>query len=215
MAKVEMPVTVKVVVYGDPFAEQSPRVRELAARSAIERAQDGGGWFAENTAAAKKAIAEDPELAKAVDALSCTDWQDEPTRPGVEKERVIALYFPQPGAPVSTSGDVIGPMHIVVAGGHCGDVECNRCDPMERMVDGLTVRECLEKYQAWQRADYGAGSHRDGWYRIRMPMQTAALTDLQKAAAQSAWSAQLRAKQEQVREKERVEIVCDDDRWEP
>lgn len=90
-------------------------------------------------------------------------------------------------------------------------IEATCCDPLDRWVDGWRVRECLAKYEAWQRADYGEGKHQDGRYWWRMPLETAALTDLQKAAAQQAWSAQLRARQQEAREKERAQVVCERD----
>lgn len=86
----------------------------------------------------------------------------------------------------------------------CGNTEskCSR-DRMDCFVDGLTVRQCLERYEFNQRNDLAVN-----WWP-KCPM-----TPLQLSAARSAWSAALRAKQQEERERERMAIVCDDDRWE-
>lgn len=81
-------------------------------------------------------------------------------------------------------------------------IEATCCDPLDRWVDGSRAGECLDFYQRCQQADQGA-------YASVM------LTPLQLSAARSAWSAALKRKQAEQREKERTEIVCDDDRWEP
>lgn len=83
-------------------------------------------------------------------------------------------------------------------------------DPMDRIVDGLSVRRCLERYTAWQRESKD-GDWREGeiWSGPR-PSLTAA----QKAAARLAWSSELKRKQDEARAKERVDVVVDDDRWE-
>jgi hypothetical protein len=83
--------------------------------------------------------------------------------------------------------------------GKCVAGEC--CDPLDRFVDGLRVRECLEHWIGNIRTldIYGT---RGGF---------AALTDHQKDAARLAWSAQLRAKQQQTRERERAQVVCERD----
>lgn len=91
--------------------------------------------------------------------------------------------------------------------------ECKRTE-MHCYVDGLTVAQCLERYTAWQRADYGYG-RKDGWNVYKLPLQSAALTEPQLAAAKQAWSTELKRKQSEVKQRERVRVVCDDDRWEP
>lgn len=104
--------------------------------------------------------------------------------------------------------------HMAVAGGHCGKADCTKCDPMERYVDGLTVRECLERYTAWQREDV----RNTRWMaETRKPAHQRAeyLTIDQFIAARSAWSAALKAKMAEANEKELRRIVVDDDRWEP
>jgi hypothetical protein len=68
-----------------------------------------------------------------------------------------------------------------------------------RCVDGLTAQQCLERYITHQRTE--SGGKRGMW----------SLTPRQLAAASLAWSSHLRAKQQQVREKERVGIVCERD----
>jgi hypothetical protein len=86
----------------------------------------------------------------------------------------------------------------------CIDGVC--CDPLDRFVDGLRVRECLWMFQQNQRAaDLGCWTQvwSDGKHR---PLTTAQLT-----AARSAWSSALRAKQAEAREKERREVVCERD----
>lgn len=64
-------------------------------------------------------------------------------------------------------------------------------------VDGLTVAECLERYQAFQRNER----------RSIVPL----LTDRQLEAARTAWSSALRAKQQEQRAKERHQVVCERD----
>lgn len=72
-------------------------------------------------------------------------------------------------------------------------------------IDGLTVRECLARYEAWQREDVTPiKSHKRG---------EVYLTIAQADAAKAAWSSALRTVQSEQREKERVAIMCDDDRW--
>lgn len=85
--------------------------------------------------------------------------------------------------------------------GRCIAEEC--VDPMDRKVDGMRVQECVFWYTLNQRA---ADAGRCGARRT--------LTPAQKDAARTAWSAELRRKQAEAREAERVAIVCDDDRWE-
>ena len=104
----------------------------------------------------------------------------------------------------------LGDIHITFAGGHCGDAACTRCDPMERMVGGLTVRECLERYEAYQRADYGGGTCANGGISMKFPTR-ATLTTEQLAAARIAWSAELRRKQAEARERERTAVVLESD----
>lgn len=85
-------------------------------------------------------------------------------------------------------------------------------DPLDRIVDGLTVRECLERYQAWQREDVSQvpGRPASGRWSVAEPY----LTTAQVEAARLAWSAELKRKQDEAKAKERVEVVVDDDRWE-
>lgn len=92
------------------------------------------------------------------------------------------------------------------------DADWGERDPMERYVDGLTVRECLERFTAMQRGDGTAPvmTYKGVPIGIRNP-----LTPDQKDAARLAWSSELKRKQEQAKESNRVEVVCDDDRWEP
>lgn len=131
------------------------------------------------------------------------------TAPRYEQAKVneeeIALYFPSQVETVHTMEPAPGlsgaKLHITLAGGHCGDASCVKCDTLERYVDGLTVRECLSRYEAWQREDSGSKMRR---------MRDGYLTRAQMLAAQDAWSSALRAKQAEAREKERCEVVCEE-----
>lgn len=84
-------------------------------------------------------------------------------------------------------------------------------DPMERMVDGLAVRECLERYSAWQREDV----RQTEWAKTEplkpKHLRAEYLTVAQVEAARTAWSAALKRKQAEQREKERNEVVCERD----
>lgn len=97
------------------------------------------------------------------------------------------------------------------------------CDPLDRFVDGLRVRECLRLFtigmdRDWeQQRDGSAAYHRgiDGkcvptppgyredWFAAQ------ALTTVQLTAARFAWSSKLRRKQQEARERERAQVVCD------
>jgi hypothetical protein len=88
-------------------------------------------------------------------------------------------------------------------------------DPMDRLVDGLTVRECLARYEAWQRnRDLQRGGSTVYWVDGERLVRPWDMTHPQMAAAQSAWSSALCNLQSEQRERERVEICVDDDRWE-
>lgn len=78
-------------------------------------------------------------------------------------------------------------------------------DPLDHVVDGLTVRECLARYEAWQREWVGGTTWKRGDTYLTLP---------QVDAARSAWSSSLRTLQSEQRERGRVEICVDDDRWE-
>ena len=122
------------------------------------------------------------------------------TEKGCRCSAVSVIYFPPadslPPGPDLTRVEI----HMAMAGGHCGSATCTTCDPMERMVDGLTVRECLDLWVDNQRTYdlYGRG----GGY--------APLTAAQKSAASLAWSSSLRAKQAEVKERERLSVRCDE-----
>lgn len=73
-------------------------------------------------------------------------------------------------------------------------------DPMDRIVDGLTVSGCLVLYQAAQQSD--------------SPLAMRLLTPAQRDAARLAWSAELKRKQQEAEEKEGRSVCVDDDRWE-
>lgn len=120
--------------------------------------------------------------------------------PRDKRKPVNAVCFAAPVAIGFDPGFADAPLHITMAGCHCGDAACTRCDPMGRMVDGLTVRECFEAFCRIQQDEPSAR----GWI----------LTPRQLEIARSAWSAQLRARVEGGKEKG-VEVVVDDDRWEP
>lgn len=92
--------------------------------------------------------------------------------------------------------------------GKCIAEEC--VEPMDRKVDGMTVRECLERYQRFQRDDDRDGTvfkHPRGNYTY--------LTSAQKEAARLAWSVELKRKTAESKEREVHRVVVDDDRWEP
>lgn len=78
-------------------------------------------------------------------------------------------------------------------------IEGKCCDPLDRKVDGMTVRQCMEAWEWRQRYD---------------ACWPTSMTDRQIAAARLAWSSELKRKQAEAREKEGTAIVCDDDRWE-
>jgi hypothetical protein len=138
-----------------------------------------------------------PDCVGAYSYVACD--VDEP----IEEPVRCAMYFPSVGVdfvPDLTTTK----FHMVMAGGYCGDAACTKCDPMERMVDGLSVRECLARYSIMQRVDgYGAADYA----RAREFYQ---LTPLQKEAARSAWSSSLRAKQAEVKERDRLSVRCDE-----
>ena len=100
-------------------------------------------------------------------------------------------------------------IHITLAVGHCGKADCTRCDPMERMVEGLSVHECLAVFTKLQQ---DGGTHHQKY--VPAYLGGTHLTPLQKDAARMAWSSELKRKQVDAREQEKV-VVVDDDRWEP
>jgi hypothetical protein len=106
------------------------------------------------------------------------------------------------------SGDLTkSAFHMTVAGGHCGDVECAKCDPMERYVDGLSARECMLRWEANRAVIEGN----------RPLASLELLTDAQivagKAAHQTMWGPArrecLRALVREAAEDERNRVVCD------
>lgn len=85
----------------------------------------------------------------------------------------------------------------------------NDFDPMDRMVDGLSVRECLERYQAWQREDVSQvpGRPVSGRWSMAEPDQA------RRAASTCAvvrYGAELKRKQNEARAKERGEVTVQD-----
>ena len=114
---------------------------------------------------------------------------------------------------IETVNDALGRRRLFIPFdfGEQAEAQQIAAGPTEPLIDGLTTAECLERYEAWQRADYGCGRSADGWIHYKMPMVSAALTDAQLDAARSAWSAALRAKTQQAEEKRRVEVVCERD----
>ena len=116
-------------------------------------------------------------------------------------------YYPTSAA----TSDVVGTgdftnaeFHMTMGDQHCGDAACAGCDPMERYVDGLIVRECLERYEAWQREDV-----RDTRWAKTRKLRDGYLSLAQVTAAREAWSLALKGKQAAAREKERCQVVCD------
>lgn len=73
-----------------------------------------------------------------------------------------------------------------------------------RCVDGLTPEQCLQRYSYLMRCD--------SWPAAFIAShEHSGLTPAQRHAASVAWSASLREKQQEQREKERNEIVCERD----
>jgi hypothetical protein len=100
----------------------------------------------------------------------------------------------------------------------CGPCEEARIwdDPMDRLVDGLAVSECLKRFSAWMRnRDMQTGGSTIYWCDGVRMVRPWDLTHDQLTAARSAWSASLRAKQAEAVEKQRSAICVDDDRWDP
>lgn len=98
--------------------------------------------------------------------------------------------------------------HMVMAGGTCGDATCTKCDPMDRdKVDGLTVRECMDVWLHYRDlVERGIVA----WsYQCLKPSQIAAAKAAWSSKHGQEWSAQLRAKAKEAREKERQQVVCD------
>lgn len=83
-------------------------------------------------------------------------------------------------------------------------------DPMDRLVDGLTVRECLAAYERLQREDHTTHAR-----YVPVSLGGVHLTPNQRDAARLAWSAELKRKQQEAEAKERASVCVDDDRWEP
>ncbi len=84
------------------------------------------------------------------------------------------------------------------------------CDNGHRLVDGLTVRECLAAYERLQREDHTTHAR-----YVPVSLGGVHLTPNQRDAARLAWSAELKRKQQEAKDRERAEVVVDDDRWEP
>lgn len=234
-----------------------------------------GRWFPIDGGCCVDCKAEDTKLAAKIanraagrpdaDELTCTDWQDEPTQPGVAKRTPAeilseAINRAEAMLPHGLEATIEWQLctrtfDVTARCPHCSRAEvclsvsegwierfagreqpaehvrdCVRtamrpcieatcCDPLDRYVDGMRVRECLERYTQDQRGDKHPGPFTDSqgrrWDIVWHCETRAPLTPLQRAAAQQAWSAQLRAKQQEARERERNEVAVDDDRWEP
>lgn len=107
-------------------------------------------------------------------------------------------------------------------------------DPMDRVVDGLTVSECLARYEVRQRESlmpyddrywdmkrdphlFPKGRRDEGdpswgpYERERNVPRGFRLNDAQLTAAKSAWSTALKRKQQEAREGERVSVVRERD----
>ena len=85
------------------------------------------------------------------------------------------------------------------------DARAASIDPMERMVDGLTVRECLDAFERNQRE---RPTHHARF--VPVSLRGVYLTMAQLAAARLAWSSALRAKQAEVKERDRLSVRCDE-----
>lgn len=78
-------------------------------------------------------------------------------------------------------------------------------DPMDRVVDGLTVRECLERFEQWQRTrDSQQGGNTVYWRDGQRMVRPWNMSHEQVAAARTAWSLELKRKAEQSKAKERA-----------
>ena len=87
--------------------------------------------------------------------------------------------------------------------GHLAVQPAHVADPMERMVDGLTVRECLARMErSAQPHPWDSDSEQGGLWHW--------LTAAQQEAARLAWSSSLRAKQAEVKEMDRLSVRCDE-----
>lgn len=187
-----------IVVYGDSHAATSPRMLELEARSLVDKAL-GKAAPVEKTEAEQLSCVGFVKNNEAVLGTTTTASLSEILGSAMG-DWVAGYLFDESGSPAP----VFGSLHITMAGGHCGDANCTKCDQMERIVDGLTLRECLNIYEAMQRDD-----------RFLQFLGPDGLTTNQLIAAKEAWSAELKRKQSESKEKERAAICVDDDRWEP
>jgi hypothetical protein len=169
-----------VFVFGDPFVEY-PRTRADRAKEVVEKAFGGE--------------MRDHAYQRAVEGHRCAhDGCTGSSRP-------VSIKTPCDAPSCALPPD----LHITFAGCHCGKVDCTRCDPLERYVDGLTVRECLARYEAWQREDV-----KDKRYANMKRLRDGYLNRAQQEAARTAWSTALKRKQAEQREKERNEVVVQD-----
>lgn len=130
----------------------------------------------------------------------------------------VARYFGQIGERETIVCGGCGIEYVLARGsrslscfcGPNGERVVTYLDPMERLVDGLTVRECLAAYERLQREDHTTHAR-----YVPVSLGGVHLTPNQHAAARLAWSDELKRKQQEAGEKERRSVCVDDDRWEP
>lgn len=143
--------------------------------------------------------------------LDCSQERNNAVDSAAEKQRRIEYINKHFGQPLGDSpmrpispvtGEIVYRAPAQVEGRFTYHIEWEEpeADPMERAVDGLTVRECLDIFQRMQREDT---TTRRASYRP--------LNDAQIDAARSAWSASLKRMQSERREKERVSVVVERD----
>lgn len=95
-----------------------------------------------------------------------------------------------------------------IQGFACGCSAVAAPPPSPTLYDGMTAEQCLEGMLHLQREDRWEGTNMHGETRLlRYPH----LTDPQLAAASAHWSAQLRARQQAARERERTQVVIEQD----
>lgn len=199
-----------VVVLGSPFADVTPERRKAYADEIVTKAigrAEPQPWpeFAYTCDDSDEDIDEKP-IGCGYGDVSCTACE----APNYSLRDALKIAYERIGETMPSER-----FHVNI-GGEVRAVEPEPADPMERMVDGLTVAECLERFTAWQRegSGYGGGTTTYWIDGVRHVRPWSLDTHAQVAAAREAWSAALRAKQEEARERERRQIVCDDDRWE-
>jgi hypothetical protein len=153
-------VTDVVVIYGDPFGGQTPRLSKERAVEAVNKA-----------------------LFQADDVDELADGDEKPIRCSYGNWSAGYLFD-------ETQGDIVRYTFQT-------SPEVMPVDPMERMVDGITVQECVDRFSLMQQEGH-------------MGNLRYVFTPGQLTAARLAWSSALRAKQAEVKERDRLSVRCDE-----